>query len=568
MKHAFRFLRSLGHHTPAQLGRRAWSLSTRHALVLVQRRLPIERLIHGRDAPPFAKSLPLSLFEPRVPSPVDSEPRLELPMNWHPGSQQTSLLATMQLHYMEWLKDQSDERAQAFIRDWILNVRPYRPGYWRDSWNPYSISLRCVVWMQLFARRGDAWPDDFKHLLRESLFAQLRFLSANVELDIGGNHLIKNIVALLWAGRLFDGPKARRFTIRGERLLERELSRQILDGGMHFERSPAYHAQVFADLCECLQLIAPGTLHTRLEAELGAMAKALADLTHPDGQVSLFNDGGLHMAHSPAECLDAFERASGHRPTQARVFRFDQAGFFGVRDATSLVLVDCGAIAADHLPAHGHGDALAFEWSLDGKRFIVDAGVSEYAPGPRRDWSRSTRAHNTLTLDNQDQCEFYSSFRIGRRARVALERFEVIGKGFLLIGSHDGFAHLPGKPIHRREIAATPRRIQVVDRVEGGSGQSMCARLLLHPDVHFERRGRTLILTRDQTIVQLDCDHPVTVEDSWWSPDFGVRLATQQLAIWYGAAPGCGSFALQCAPALAQAPQELVANPELLDTAA
>ena len=101
-----------------------------------------------------------------------------------------------------------------------------------------------------------------------------------------------------------------------------------------------------------------------------------------------------------------------------------------------------------------------------------------------------------------------------------------------------------------RELAVSPRRIQVVDRVEGGRGQSMCARLLLHPDVRFERRGKRLFLIGARSTVELECEHVVTAEDAWWCPDFGVKLATRQFAIWYGAAPGSGGFTLQSAPAL------------------
>ncbi len=37
----------------------------------------------------------------------------------------------------------------------------------------------------------------------------------------------------------------------GESLLKAQLRQQFLSDGVHFELSPAYHCQVFADLVEC-----------------------------------------------------------------------------------------------------------------------------------------------------------------------------------------------------------------------------------------------------------------------------------------------------------------------------
>jgi uncharacterized heparinase superfamily protein len=97
----------------------------------------------------------------------------------------------------------------------------------------------------------------------------------------------------------------------------------------------------------------------------------------------------------------------------------------------------------DVLPAHGHGDILGFEWTVAGRRLVVDTGVFEYAPGERRRKSRSTEAHNTVTVDGADQCEFYGEFRVARRARVTVERADVGGGRIEVTASHDGFTRLP-----------------------------------------------------------------------------------------------------------------------------
>src|SRR5204863_8596471 len=126
-------------------------------------------------------------------------------------------------------------------------------------------------------------------------------------------------------------------------------------------------------------------------AALARMAQALVDLTHPGGLPSLFNDAGQHSAYSAAACLQAWKAMGGTSVAPRPVFALSDAGYFGARDGGSFVLADCGPIAPDHLPAHGHGDILSFEWTLAGQPIVVDAGVFEHAAGPWREESRATR---------------------------------------------------------------------------------------------------------------------------------------------------------------------------------
>ena len=69
-----------------------------------------------------------------------------------------------------------------------------------------------------------------------SAVAQLHFIERNLETDIGGNHLIKNVKALIWASAFFTGTDASRWRRKGIALLSQELATQILADGMHDRR--------------------------------------------------------------------------------------------------------------------------------------------------------------------------------------------------------------------------------------------------------------------------------------------------------------------------------------------
>ncbi|SIO55375.1 Uncharacterized conserved protein, heparinase superfamily [Singulisphaera sp. GP187] len=547
--------RTLRHLRPSQIRARVWLTARRRTMVWLARRGLVQRPGQPVPAvPPLARDLPTPLFPPRrhfvehegetrFLSFLNKRCALALPMDWQPADLADDHLGRFHLHYMEYLEGLPEELWAALVVDWIVQNPPYRSAYWLGGWSSYVLSLRCVVWMQQFAAQGVDDPRVAATILG-SLAAQLRFLRNNLELDVLGNHLVKNLKTLLWASRFFTGPEAAGWGRLGERLLLRELEEQVPPDGLHYERSPAYHTQVFADLLECFHVIRPGPCRVALGRALDRMAQALIDLTHPDGQISLFNDGGLNMTYPTDVCIDVYRTLTGKEITARPAFALEDAGYYGLRSGSDLFLADCGAVCPDFLPAHAQGDILAFEWTRAGRRILVDAGVYEYRAGRLRDYSRSTTSHNTVTVGDADQCEFWSSFRVARRARVRCHNFRLGRDELELEGSHDGYARLAGGPRHRRRFVVTKDRIQVEDTVQGGAGQPVRARLLFHPDCRLTPQPGQIRIENQEVILSLQSASPMTLVEAWWSPDFGVRVPTIQVVLDYGAAPCGGGFAL------------------------
>ncbi|MBB4200292.1 hypothetical protein CCR94_08365 [Rhodoblastus sphagnicola] len=439
----------------------------------------------------------------------------------------------MNLHYLEYLEGADDNLWRRIVADWIAGNPQTRKGAWRDSWNSYALSLRVVVLMQELHRRGARAPKSLRDSVEASVVAQIRFLERNLETDLGGNHLIKNIKALIWASAYFANREAERWRRTGLDLLARELKRQILPDGMHNERSASYHAQVFADLLECRHALGEDPLDGRLDQALDRMARATADLAHPDGGPTLFNDSGLTMAYAPDECLEAHAALTGRSPERRRVFALRDAGYFGMRTKRHYLVVDCGRIAPDDLPAHGHADVLSFEWSVDGRRILVDQGVFEYFAGQKRRRARSAASHNTLCIEGTDQADFFGSFRCGRRPNVTLRDYARRADGFCLEGSHDGFRRLPGGPVHVRRFEADARSVRILDRVEGELFAPAHIGFLLHPDVRASVQDGAASLECRGARAMLRCNRPIAVAPAVWWPDMGCELTTLRLSVAY-----------------------------------
>lgn len=521
---------------PRQIARR---------LALIARRRFEERLKPALDdgAARMADDPPLPLFAPRRELAARSgagwrfrfvghEATTGHLVDWRlrgpPGLDQ---LWRMNLHYMEYLEELPDTDVIDLIDQWIAANPPYRRDSAGDAWNAYAMSLRIVVWMQLIAQRRAGLPQDFIERALTSLARQTRYLERHLETDIGGNHLIKNIKALAWASRFFTGESARRWGATARKLLDRELGLQMLPDGMHFERSPSYHCQIIADLAEIRHALGSDPCGGKLDRALHKGAQVGADLCHPDGRVAQFSDSGLTMAYGPDECLDAIAKLSGRKAEPSPVFAFGDAGYFGVRDGDSYAVMDAGPIAPSTLPAHGHGDMLAIEWSLKGHRIIVDQGVFQYLAGEKRHASRSAMFHNTLCIEGLDQAQFFGAFRSAGRARLLDRSVERDGDVLQVAAGHDGFRR-GGGPVHYRRARLSPRHIRIEDRLDGQSSRPARIAFLLHPAVRTEQVAAGKVrLTCGKAAALVAASADLAVEPAVWWPDMGVELATSRLVM-------------------------------------
>ena len=144
-----------------------------------------------------------------------------------------------------------------------------------------------------------------------------------------------------------------------------------------------------------------------------------------------------------------------------------------------------GPVGPDYIPAHAHADTLNFELALFGHRLIVDSGVSTYQKDAERQYQRSTKAHNTVSIGDIDSSEVWGGFRVGRRARP----FDMVIKesdvGTEISCAHDGYVWLPGKPIHKRTWRLGDGTLKISDTV-GNAATKAIARLHFHPDASIE----------------------------------------------------------------------------------
>lgn len=374
------------------------------------------------------------------------------------------------LHYWEWAwafaahPDRLWARA-AFARLWRSWKAATTVGRW-DAWSPYVVSLR--AWVMCGVHDSLVGGSEGETGFVDDIALHAGFAAANLERDVGGNHLIKNLKALMGTG-VFLGDH--RLVARASGCLARQIAVQVRGDGGHFELSPSYHCQVLGDLLDVGRLLAaagaapvPG-----LDEAVAAMRAWLGTMMLPDGHVPLLND-----------CIPLDARRLGAlaptTPPPQPLIMLEPSGYAVVRLGPWHLVADVGRPCPPGLPAHAHADTLSFVLCADG-RPVVDTGTSEYGAGPRRRYERSTAAHNTVEVDGIDSTEVWGAFRAGRRARAVVERARSSPAEVVLTAGHDGYRHLRGRPVHRRTWRVTPEEVTITDEVLGTGHHTIVARL-------------------------------------------------------------------------------------------
>lgn len=449
-----------------------------------------------------------------------------------PGPSPADQLWRMNLHYMEYLEVLPFHDGLDAIDQWITAYPVTRPGALSDGWNSYAVSIRVVCWLQWLARHGDHLDDSAFSRLSASLLDQAAFLEANLELDIGGNHLFKNIKALIAMGEATQGPDGKRWQQRGLALLRGELARQILPDGTHFELSPSYHCQVTADLLEIISVL-PAAQAREFHPVAERMVHVAALLAHPDGLSAQFNDAGLHMAYAPTELMSAAASLSLSSITEkADAQLLPSSGYLVWLDGQDATLiVKGGPIGADTLPAHAHGDHGSFELSLGGQRFIVDQGVNVYVAGPDRHLSRSATGHNVATIDGLDQGRFFGDFRLGWRTRPSVGQLEIEQDHSSFTSACQHSSAAGALATVERSFEMRPGAMLLTDRVRFFQSNGAESSILLHPDVTVMVDGRSVIVVGNAAKLTITGPEQPKIIDAMWWPDMGVSVATQRL-VW------------------------------------
>jgi hypothetical protein len=397
--------------------------------------------------------------------------------------------------------------------DWVRRNPPHFGINWAS---PLEAGIRLISWtlaMGMVGPRG-ANPEEAAEVLT-SCSLQARHVSDNLTFygSSRNNHLIGEAAGLLAAGTalpFLDGADA--WTERALRVLEREVPAQIAPDGISLEQT--FHYQAFVIEFALVTLACARALGVSASTDFLARVASAADALDvladgatapPDvgdadgGRAYVLDDrserqvrsaaaaasvavrGALPARTDPADLASAVwlfgpqavERAMDapreEPPATSKAFR--TGGYFVLGDGSAHGVVDCGPLGLRPIAAHGHADCLALEVARDGDWLLVDPGT--YCYHRERSWRdhfRSTRAHNTLTIDGADQSEILGPFLWGARAEARATCWAETGRLTVFSGRHDGYVRRFGVT-HSRTVALVEPGIWIIFDSVSGQGE-------------------------------------------------------------------------------------------------
>lgn len=374
-------------------------------------------------------------------------------------------LWTYNLNYFDYLLQPgiSEDTGRSLIQDFLSNTSNIKIGV-----EPYPTSIRIVNWIK-FISRYHIQEDS----INSSLFDQIRLLDNNLEYHLLGNHLLENAFALIWGAWYFKDTK--RFH-KAKKIISQELNEQILPDGAHFELSPMYHQLILLKLLDTTQLLKsdPNTdavfIHT-LEYKAGMMLNWLGQIKNQNGSLPNFNDATPGVAPSVKDLF----RYGKHLDIPISNNPLHASGYRKLICNEWELTIDIGNIGPDYIPGHAHSDTLSFELHVEQVPFIVDLGISTYEKNERRQWERSTAAHNTVQIENIEQSAIWGGFRVGRRAKPLAIREQ----SNQIEAAHDGYKKWNIYPSRKWTISKSG--IEIDDVINGNGYKTATARFYIHP---------------------------------------------------------------------------------------
>jgi hypothetical protein len=441
-----------------------------------------------------------------------------------------------------------------------------------------EVAFRSISWvwtLALLERANAVTP-----ALRARALAPLWLHGRHLELYLStyfspNTHLTGEALGLLYLGTALGGRRATRWRRLGWEVLLKELDRQVRPDGVYFEQSTWYHRYTTDFYLHALLVSpdAPEDEAAAVAAKIEQLAEHLLCVTRPDGRVPFLgdDDGGrlLPLDFPPADdfgstlalaavvsgrseyCfpvsrapsalmwllgrrgVERFERLGRQRPAYTSRGFLD-GGLFVMREGWAAdaghAIIDAGphgSLAA----GHAHADALSMVLTVAGEPVFVDPGTYRYV-GPERDEFRATRAHNTVEVDGVSSSRAVSAFRWEKWARIDNRQW-IAGSEFdYLAAEHDGYAVLPGSPVHQRVIFTRKGDYWIVlDQVRSSQRHRASVGWHLAPGAEASPLAGEVIALRlpstrrvGVSCATLPAVFDLRLESGWVSPAYGRRV--------------------------------------------
>jgi hypothetical protein len=409
------------------------------------------------------------------------------------------------------------------------------------SWYNMAVGMRSSKIAYIHSRLRDQYP----HLLdasTERMFSELA--EAHVSPVVNGeiplrmtNHGLFQVHGVVAICREFKEAKACQHSkefVSGN--LDRIISAQFDDEGMHLEHSPAYHRFTLNKL-EALAATGWYEHFPSIRRVSGKARSNLFWLIDPSGRFWGVGDSipseqpGHEELEMPTNQCPKQLPATSEVPRDCVVMRQFHSGYVAIKTVPAVPVERASGLfyqGGFHSSVHKHLDDQSFELFEQGRRVIVDSGYYGYMAHPMRRYMLSTRAHNTVELGGKDysrkDADAYGS---------AVDSVALQGDYYKIQGRVE---HRNLHAVHGRQILYNPGNWLLVRDWIGGTPKGQAVQWFhLHPDAVLVERshvGASFALGDSVFAIRSlsGCDLRVVRGEKspsiqgWYSPTQGVAI--------------------------------------------
>jgi uncharacterized heparinase superfamily protein len=311
-----------------------------------------------------------------------------------------------------------------------------------------------------------------------------------------GNHVCMQLRGLIQVALLLPELKvSKQWLAYGLGELPGYIHQNVYEDGVQFEASPNYHLVVMRDLYELVPLFRALELPTEQYNEiLESMFAVMMHLITPDGQLARFGDTDLHSENELRSVMSLgaylFERGDfkyvGHEklpfsllwrlgpgaaerynrleavPPRDTLACFPIGGYLVSRENWSRNAMHMAMRAGVGINGHAHSDALSFVLYANGRELIADSGMGLFEWNKERKYIVSTRAHNTVVVDGEDQHVRSLHWNSPPTAACKIWDVRTNGQYDYFTASHYGYTRYEDPVIHTRKVLFVKNRYWLV----------------------------------------------------------------------------------------------------------
>ena len=408
------------------------------------------------------------------------------------------------------------DAVRSLLTDWIT-MNPIGKGVnWTVAMEAGLRAISICLTLELlwpFAADEEPWLAQ----MTGSLWQHLRFIKANSEFSflLRSNHYLSNMVGLTTLSAYLQGSGMKQRLGKYARAVQRELLLQTYPDGGDQEASTGYHvlvAQMFLHSYVVQQrsgCVIPPSSRDRLQ-QMFTWISVLADDSWKlpllgdcdNGRVELEIEDLTPEPPYALQIKSLYQRAAQllqlapitHDSTKNAVTLLPNSGVAVLRLGRASVIFCAMPNGIHGKGSHTHCDKLSILLRLGNQEVFCDSGSRGYSRfADLRNLDRSTRAHSTLMVDEEEQntisSDLRSLFETGNEAIVS----PILRGDTTARAAHRGYARVGVE--HQRSVQLHPDHLLVLDVVKGTGKHSLDLRYILAPgwQVNGEQtRGKTV----------------------------------------------------------------------------